>query len=860
MWVPLKKPIFTIPTKQLLFVILYAVTSFQAANGQDAVDWESLPYVFEIESRFVAREETYRGTARGLSITVVDIDQDDEDEFLLPYRWSDNKHTLTCYDGGMESVKWIYTQSPYIFPPLCADLDFNGQKDVILSSKEGDKIYLGVLDSLRSSVRSFIAIEGVDNDSSGNWDGYLYPEIAVDLSGDGYKDVIAIVGSGYDRRPRGVYAFDLKNQKSLWKYDTGPALNEILLADVTGDGVRDIICSTAAVANSNTANEGESNATDDKLSYIIVIGRDGAYMWQTITGGEFSGCHITVGDVNGDSIYEIISSTYNENAEFTGTNKISIWSWDGEGALNIRAQDSSYSSFASPVLSNNVDDDSSSSEIVVGTLDGQVRVYGSDLALISKRRFETGITNSSIYDLDNDGKEEIVVSMRDGKTLALSLDEKSELKALARFDDTGTFRLMRVGSGRPPKLLLLSQDFLYLLHFKKRLLPPFPTTFFVAGILVGTALLFIGFVIIERVRRRKPYFKFKDRFFDGISSGVVSINSKGKITLCNPRAEEILNLHGKNIIGEDCREILKSHNLDDILELVEDSQTETAKAKPQEVWLKVGDESKDVLISIMPLVDGKNRDGGRVITLEDITEVVKSKSDVAWLSTVRRLTHDFKTPLSKIKTNTQRLQMEYQSDGVAKADAYDRYSNFIVEQSDRLSEMCKGLMRFIGLERPNFVQANINKLIEKIMESYKQGIPDNIHLKTVLADDLPAILVDESHFKSMMSNLIDNAIHAMPDGGTLTVSTFRGAESGSGGGKGDKKFISIEVSDTGVGISEQDLKKVFDPYFTKSKGSGMGLMIVKQIVSEHQGTIDIKSRKGFGTTVSVHLPVKMKLK
>jgi len=205
----------------------------------------------------------------------------------------------------------------------------------------------------------------------------------------------------------------------------------------------------------------------------------------------------------------------------------------------------------------------------------------------------------------------------------------------------------------------------------------------------------------------------------------------------------------------------------------------------------------------------------------------------------------------------QRLQMEYEKDKTY-TDDFDKYSDFIVKQSDRLSDMIKGLMKLIGLERPNFVQINVNTLIKKIMESYKQSTPDTIHLKTVLDENMPSVLVDTNHFNSMVSNLIDNAIHAMPDGGTLTVSTSRDAETACEDVKEEMEFISIEVSDTGIGISEEDLKNVFDPYYTKSKGSGMGLTIVKQLVSEHQGSIDIRSKERIGTTVTVRLPIKRK--
>lgn len=116
---------------------------------------------------------------------------------------------------------------------------------------------------------------------------------------------------------------------------------------------------------------------------------------------------------------------------------------------------------------------------------------------------------------------------------------------------------------------------------------------------------------------------------------------------------------------------------------------------------------------------------------------------------------------------------------------------------------------------------------------------------------------DEELLKQVFLNLIRNAVTAMPDGGQLRVRTEKSAAVSSSQKSGDprRNFITVSVSDTGVGISPEDRKKVFNPFFTtRDKGTGLGLAITHNIVKAHQGTIDIESIEGQGTTFKVKIP------
>jgi two-component system sensor histidine kinase AtoS len=123
---------------------------------------------------------------------------------------------------------------------------------------------------------------------------------------------------------------------------------------------------------------------------------------------------------------------------------------------------------------------------------------------------------------------------------------------------------------------------------------------------------------------------------------------------------------------------------------------------------------------------------------------------------------------------------------------------------------------------------------------------NNIFLEKNLGPDLPMLWLDENQIRRVVINLIKNAMQAMPDGGTISHSTIC-----------DNQWVRIEIADTGVGISDEDIDRLFDAFFTsKSTGSGLGLTVSAQIINNHGGTIEVQKRKPKGTTFIIKLPVK----
>jgi signal transduction histidine kinase len=139
--------------------------------------------------------------------------------------------------------------------------------------------------------------------------------------------------------------------------------------------------------------------------------------------------------------------------------------------------------------------------------------------------------------------------------------------------------------------------------------------------------------------------------------------------------------------------------------------------------------------------------------------------------------------------------------------------------------------------------ANVNVIIEKVLKNLK--IPSGIKLNMKLHNNLPDIEIDSQQIGQVFYNIITNAVQAMADDGELTIETNL-----------DSDYIVTFITDTGSGIAEENLKKIFEPLFsTKAKGTGLGLPVCVLLVEKHRGEINVESRPGKGTTFIVKLPI-----
>jgi len=213
------------------------------------------------------------------------------------------------------------------------------------------------------------------------------------------------------------------------------------------------------------------------------------------------------------------------------------------------------------------------------------------------------------------------------------------------------------------------------------------------------------------------------------------------------------------------------------------------------------------------------------------------------------LAHEIRNPLVAIRTFTQLLPERYND-----AEFREGFQGLALKEVDRICGLINDLLSFARPSKPNVSPEAINDVVENITRILEtQAKEKNVAIFREFSENLPKVWIDREQMKQVFMNLILNAIQAMQEGGSLSIATRSVARTGA---DPVGEFVQVEVRDTGIGIPEDNLQHIFDPFFTsKDEGSGLGLAVSHQIVQEHGGFVTVESTVGKGTAFFVHVPV-----
>jgi signal transduction histidine kinase len=239
-----------------------------------------------------------------------------------------------------------------------------------------------------------------------------------------------------------------------------------------------------------------------------------------------------------------------------------------------------------------------------------------------------------------------------------------------------------------------------------------------------------------------------------------------------------------------------------------------------------------------------------VRTIVHEMEILKIKSDF-----VSSVSHEFKTPLTSIKALTERLQ-EGKVQDPAKMK---QYFSMISTDTDKLARLVKNILDFSRIEEGkkeyDFVETDISKLLAEQIENFKKNmIQEGLKIHLQIFKDIPPLYIDRDAFSQALNNILDNAIKFSPDKKEISITIKR-----------DRERVIIGIQDRGMGISPDEIDKIFDKFYQGKtalrqsiKGAGLGLTLVKHTVEAHGGKIAVESQVGQGSTFSLIFPIKKK--
>ncbi len=352
---------------------------------------------------------------------------------------------------------------------------------------------------------------------------------------------------------------------------------------------------------------------------------------------------------------------------------------------------------------------------------------------------------------------------------------------------------------------------------------------------------------------------FLQSVFDTIEDALIVLDPERRIVFINRVARQLLGVTAADPVN---RPLLKYLVDGELLELFQREPLGNAGASSTgergalSTEIEVRHPRPMVLkINALPLRSGDGRGRlGTVIVMHDATAERKRRlaafqsEKLGALSTLAAgVAHEIGNPLNSLGIHMQLLERE-----IAGLEPGPRREALAarVETSKQEIERLDGIIRqFLGAVRPSkldYKPVQINELIEGLLEfAYYEIAGAHIGIEKHYDPAIPRVLMDEAQIKQACLNIIKNAVQAMPDGGLLTVTTKL---------EGDE--IVLSFADTGVGMPEERLGRIFDPFYTtKDSGSGLGLMIVYKIVTDHNGRIYVESTQGRGTRVTIALPV-----
>ena len=347
---------------------------------------------------------------------------------------------------------------------------------------------------------------------------------------------------------------------------------------------------------------------------------------------------------------------------------------------------------------------------------------------------------------------------------------------------------------------------------------------------------------------------FLETIFNSIQEGIIVTDSSGRITYVNNAACEIFGIDAENSIGKRLDERVRGLDWDAL------SKSSGALSRDMEIFYPA---NRFINFYIVPLIIERLGDGeqqaepvGHAMILRDITESRRSTQQTIESERFNALTllaagvaHEIGNPLNSLHIHLQLMERKVRElKGKQKTELQESIKVARSEIS-RLDSIVSQFLRAIRPSKPQLHPENVNAIVEETLRFLAPEIKDrDVVVEQELRPDLPLIELDRDQMKQAFYNVIKNSFEAMKRRGILRIRTDM-----------DATHVLVSFTDTGGGISAENLSRIFEPYFTtKSSGSGLGLLIVRRIVREHGGEMAIESSEGRGLTLTLRLPYRDK--
>jgi two-component system sensor histidine kinase AtoS len=352
----------------------------------------------------------------------------------------------------------------------------------------------------------------------------------------------------------------------------------------------------------------------------------------------------------------------------------------------------------------------------------------------------------------------------------------------------------------------------------------------------------------NRLREITSLKAYTDNILSSMTNGLITIDLEKKIVTLNEMAERILEKRKEEMVNLTFDQVFDSDH--PLHRMMIETLSKGEGIFYSELELKKGEGSLWLTVSTSLLMDGEGKRMGAMVVFQDITEIkaleekLRQADRLAALGTLSAgLAHEIKNPLSAIKTFVQLLPQKLES-----PPFMEKFNITVPREIDRINQLVEDLLELTRRRVRPLATLDVNRLILQVIDLHGA----DMERKHILFEDhldrtiLP-IHGDSERLYRAFSNLVINAIQAMPNGGSLSISSTQELYS---------SMVKITFRDTGIGMDEKTSKNLFNPFFTtKEKGVGLGMALTHKIIEDHRGTIEVVSEKGKGSSFILALPV-----
>lgn len=356
--------------------------------------------------------------------------------------------------------------------------------------------------------------------------------------------------------------------------------------------------------------------------------------------------------------------------------------------------------------------------------------------------------------------------------------------------------------------------------------------------------------------------KYIETVLETLPTGVISFDAENNVTTINRAAVGILRLNAWAKVGVPLADIVSDANHDSFSRVL--ARAQRVGHASDQITIKSETNGNGALADVTVALTATKlpTDGGVVLVIEDLSELISAQRAFAWQEVARRMAHEIKNPLTPIQLSAERIAKRFSDTGhvdvaVRKritdkgpiGDVVQESTATILREVTSLKSMVDEFSRFARLPATKLEASDLNDAIREAVATF-DALPQGVRIDIDLSDGLPEAFIDSEKIKQVFVNLIQNAVEALENDDTdarVAISTrFDQA----------RDLIVAEVADNGRGIAPSDLQKLFQPYFsTKGRGTGLGLAIVHRIIMEHNGRIHAAQNQPRGAKFIIELPV-----